>query len=283
MKHLYIKVFLLISFLLALGGLSHAQDVKRSKKELKQEKKQLKKAKRLTRRFQKVRYFAVETGLTYSQSQDTRSESSIFDGIGGRLNLIYSSQTPKGLHEVDLAGGQFAFLSPPHDESQIQNWRADINYHYLRNFRSLAQDKIMWRIGGAFTGVYNFRWNTRLSNSGVAWDGLASLGLASHWSGKLKIPWEGAWDYRLTLPLASYVNRLPTYSLSSDGMDHSFAPIGKLTRILSEIGISQNLGRNTPNRIRLSYTWDFYSLNESEIHDLHVANHQLLVAFLVKL
>ncbi|MEM6633371.1 MAG: hypothetical protein AAF694_27105 [Bacteroidota bacterium] len=283
MRHFYVKIFLSGIFLLSLGSYGYGQEVKRSKKELKQEKRQLKKARKLTRRFQKVRFFGVETGGIYSQVQDTRMQSSVFDGIGGKLNLTYISETPKGLHEVDLAGGQFAFLSPEHDESQIQNWRADINYHYLRDFRRLANDKILWRLGGAFTGLYNFRWNTRLSNSGITWDGLASLGVASHWSGKLKIPREGAWDYRITLPLATYVNRLPTYSLSSDGMDHSFAPIGTFTRILSEVGISQNIGRNSPNRVRLSYTWDFYSLNESEIHDVRVATHQVLFVFLVKL
>ena len=269
--------------LLLFPRLGQAQDDKRTKQELKQEKRQLKKARRLTRRLQKERYIGFEVGGLYNQSQDTRMESSVFDGIGGRIQLVYSSQTPKGLHEVDMAAGQFAFLSPPHDESTIQNWRGDLNYHYLRNIKSLAQDKIMWRLGGAFVGTFNFRWNTRLSNSGVTWDGLGSLGIASHWSGKLNILREGAWDYRFTLPLASYVNRLPTYSLSSDGLDNSFAPIGKLTRVLSEVGISQKLGRNSPNRMRLSYTWDFYSLNESEIHDVRIANHQLLFVLLIKL
>lgn len=261
----------------------HAQDARRSKKELKEEKRVVKKAKRLTKRLQKERFVGLEVGGLYNQSQDTRMESSVFDGFGGRVQFIYQSKTPKGLHDVDIAAGQLAFLSPPHEESQIQNWRGDINYYYLRDMKSLAQDKVLWRLGGAFNGTYNFRWNTRLSNSGVNWDGLGSLGVASQWSGGLNILREGAWDYRFTLPLASYVNRLPSYSLSSDGMDHSFAPIGKLTRLISEIGISQQLGRNSPNRMRLSYTWDFYALNESEIHDVRIANHQLLFVLLIKL
>ena len=281
-KVLGITCLLGISLLLSpLEG--YSQEDRRSKKELKKEKRVIKKAKRLTNRLQKERYFGLEIGGLYNQSQDTRMESSIFDGFGGRIQAVYQSKTSKGLHDVDLAAGQLAFLSPPHDESSIQNWRGDINYYYLRDIKRIANDKVLWRFGGAFNGTFNFRWNTRLSNSGVNWDGLGSLGVASQWSGSLPLLREGAWEYSIALPLASYVNRLPSYSLSSDGMDHSFAPIGKLTRVISEIGISQQLGRNSPNRMRLSYNWDFYALNESEIHDLRIANHQLLFVLLLKL
>jgi len=257
--------------------------VQAQEKQDKRERKEARKQERIDRRLAKDRYLVFEYGVLYTQMQDTKMEQSTFEGPGARLHIGYISRTERGVHDFDMAGGQFGWLTASHDESNLINGRGDINYTYLWNMKQDEPQQVQWRLGGALTGIFNFRYVEELVNSSVNWDGIASLGPSSEWEGKAGFLRGGLWQYRITVPLASYVNRFPEFGLLSGETEHFFAPIGKFTRILSELGLSKAMGRESQNLIRLSYTWDFYAFHESDFFKVRSANHQLMFSIYIKM
>ncbi len=279
MTHIY-KRYFLYAILSTIVGLSMLSAQDRDEKKLRRAER---KAERVERRLAKDRYLVFEYGFLYAKMRDTKMEQSTFDGPGARIHIGYLSRTEKGVHDFDMAGGQFGWLSASHGESNLINGRGDINYTYLRNINDSEGKRVLWRVGGAFTGVYNFKYVEELVNSSVNWEGVASIGPSSEWEGEVGFLKGGIWQYRITVPLVSYVNRFPEFGLLSGEMKHVFAPIGKFSRVLSEIGISKTMGRESDNLIRLSYTWDYYAFNESDFFEVRNATHQVLFSIYIKL
>jgi len=279
-----IRLIHVLFLLIMLGFVSEALGQVEEGDLTKKERKALKKAQRIEDRLARDRYIVLELGPTYSQLRDTRMELSRFDGPGLSVQIGYYSAYPNGsVEDFEMIGAEYAVLVPSHDESNILNGRGDINYTYLWRFRRWDQLGVTWLLGGAVTGIFNFRYNAALVNSSVNWDGVASLGVSSELQGKIGFLRGGAWQYRLTLPLASYVNRFPEFALLTQDTGHFFGPIGKLTRVLSEIGVSKSIGRASDNLIRLSYTWDYYHFNETDFFTVSSARHQLLLGVYIKL
>lgn len=282
-------------FALALGALllcaynpraMYAQESPVPSEELspRQQRKAERKARRLEQRFLKDRYIVSEYGLMFNQTQDTRMEQSIFRGPGAHLHLGYYSQTSKGLHDYDIGAGQFSYLFADHEGSEVLATRVDANYTYLHRLRAREGSSWGWQLGGAANLIWHFRYNETLVNSASNWDGIGALAVASEWSRNIRWGQRPTWiHYRAMLPLAAYVLRTPEFGLSFTQNQQYFAPIGKFTRLYSEIGITRSLGRQSDNLIRLVYAWDFYALNDSDIHKVRVANHNLIFSFFLKM
>ena len=242
-----------------------------SKRELRLQKKQLRKTKQLERN----RYLIFEYGLLANQTQDTRMAQSTYSGPGALLQVGYRKLTPKGMHDADMGMGSFALLFPDHEESQILNTRVEGGYTYLKNMKPMGNTS--WRLGGAFQALFNFRYNPDLVNSSVNWDFVTSLAVASEWEKNVKLlRRDMLLHYRLTIPVVALVNRFPRFAISGESAQYKMALPGKYTRITSEIGLTKQMSGRTQNRYRLTYLWDFYAYNESDIHQLRIASHSLI-------
>lgn len=239
------------------------------------------KGQRLEKRFAAQRYFTTAYGVLYNFSQDTRMEQSTYQGPGASISLGYTRYAAKGDHLLTGLMGSFALLEAAHGEGSVYNPRFEINYTYLRRLKSSPWNL---KLGGAFMNMVNLRISPELSNSGFNWDGVASLAIAGE-VGRSFVLLKKDSDLRflLQVPLFSYINRLPTYALSSDGTENYFVPLTRFTRVHSELSLSRKIGRTSDNPIRLAYGWDYYGFSELDVHTLRIANHSLSCTFFLKL
>lgn len=232
-----------------------------------------------------LRYLLFDYGLGYNHSLDTRMSLSPYKGPGARIGFGMQAEKPHRRTEYQYASGRVDRILPAHLESLVWNSRYDGAFSYLRKVKPLAPRKWDRWLGGSLLLSYNFRYAPRLSNSAVHWDGVAAIGPTAALRTPLRF-FRADWllDGRLSLPLLAYVNRLPAYALSGWGGTANYvAPIGRYTRLSTFVALSKRLGKLSPNRWQLSYAWDFYAFNESDIHRLRIANHSLTYTLWVKL
>ncbi len=272
---------LLLGLLLISSSLNTllGQNKQREKKQNRVEKKQI----RLEKRFSKERFITIGIGGLYNQTQDERMELSTFDGIGGAGRLAYESLGEKYFWSVELSG-LGGILEPDHAESQTTSARGDAIISVLRNIPPKEENKGMFSVGLSASSLFQYRFNRRLANSATNRDWISSLELAGTWRKDLVL-WNQhmLFQYALRLPLVSYIKRFPEFATSLDGYDNTFTSWNTFTRFVSELSVEKRLGRKTENKMRLAYQWDFYSLDESIVHQLRVANHTLIFSLLIKM
>jgi hypothetical protein len=274
--------------LLGLLGmcLLSAQEVSEKKAQRKQ-RREARKALRLEKketRQQENRLLIVGAGGSLNYLVDTRMAQNHYQGLGGSLVVENQHEKPRGLYDIRMAGFQLNSLSAAHEQSGVSNFRYDFRFSYLRNVDTLGAHW-RWRLGGAADFTYNGRTHPSLSNDAYAHDLIGSLGMATTLDRRfrfLKRDWQV--EARADLPLIAYVNRWPGYSLSGSGeSQQSVKPIGAFNRFHSRFSIFKPFHKYTPNGFRISYHWDFYAFNDSEIHRVRVANQGLSAALIIHL
>jgi len=275
----------LLFVMLLLGSLLLAQQT--DKKAEKAQKKTAKKEKRLDKkdtRQQEARFLSIGMGASSNYTVDTRMAQNHYQGEGAYASIQFSHQKPKGYYEVNAGTFTYNFLSTASDAASVDNLRYDYHMAYYRNVSTLGE-KWLWQVGGSTDFIYNNRLNLNLGNDGYAHDIIGSLSMVSALSRDFRFL-KRDWHFRTHahLPVVSYVNRLPEYSLSGWGSSvGAIKPIGWFNRLRTGFSIFKPFHKHTPNGFRFSYNWDFYAFDDSDIHKVRVGNHQLGLAMLIKL
>lgn len=251
-----------------------------------EEKRTIKKAAREELRQASTHFLVLGLDNRYGVQQDLRLSPLTYRGIGAGMSMGDRKISPKALEIFQLLAS-FSSLSPVHGESTTRNFYNDLSYAYLRDMGSLSRDAWKWYLGGEFSALTNVRSNAALGNSLLAWDGVAALGVSAAVLGSVELPLIHKTvflDYQVSLPLFAYINRGPAYSLPGFyPMTHYFKPLGRFTRVDSEMGFSFPLSKGNRNRLRFSYNWDFYGYADPTIHQVRSAHHKLGMELLIRL
>lgn len=260
---------------------------KAEKKAEKQQKRAEKTEKRIEKkeiRQQGNRYFRLGGGASNNYTVDTRMAQNHYQGFGAYAFLGYQTERKKGFYDMQLGGLTYHSLSAAHGESSMDNFRYDFRFRYLRNVSQIG-DNWHFRLGGTADFTYNSRLHFTLSNDGFAHDMIGSLGIATSLSRDLHF-FKRDWTFRAEagLPLFAYVNRLPEYSLSGwGGTSHAVKPIGLYNRLNTSFSLFKPFHKHTDNGFLLSYSWDFYGFNDSDIHQVRTGTQQVGLAILMKI
>lgn len=280
MKHIALTLLLLFS-----ASLLIAQEPEK-KVEKKQRQTERKEKKRETKdvRQQENRFIVAGMGLSANYSIDTRMAQNHYDGIGAYAIIAYQHEKPKGFYDFKIGSLTYNNLTNAAERAVIDNFRYDLHFAYLRNMKT-AGDKWQWRLGGIADFTYNGRLNFNLANDGFAHDLIGSLGLATSLDRGFRFI-KRDWNFRAkaSLPLVAYINRLPEYSLSGwGGTSSAIKPIGGFNRLHTGFAVFKPFHKHTQNGFQISYDWDFYGFNDSDIHRVRVGNHQLGLAMMIKI
>lgn len=280
MKHFALTMLLL---LLASGLWAQKAERKAQRQQKRIERKEKKRLKKDTRQ-QENRMLILGAGGSANYTVDTRMAQNHYEGSGAYMSVGLLHEKPKGLYNIKYAGFTYNSLTNAAERASVNNIRYDFSFAYMRNM-NFSNDNWRWRLGGAIDAIYNNRLNVNLSNDAVGHDGIVSLGLASSLDRNLHF-FKRDWRFRAEagLPLFAYINRLPEYSLSGwGGTSNAWKPIGSFNRLRTGISLFKPFHKYTPNGFQISYHWDFYGFNDSDIHRVRVGNHQLGVAMLIRL
>jgi hypothetical protein len=169
--------------------------------------------------------------------------------------------------------------------SQIWGAGGEIDYQYLRKLNWTRSPAWRWYLGGAAQGFINGRYHPSLGNSSFHMEWVGALALAGRSEIDLTLPLikRCTLGASLTLPLISYVGRLPVYALPGfESPSHALALLGNFTRVRTAIDLTRSLAQGNLNRIRISYHWDFYAYRDNSVHRLRYAVHGLTVTTLLR-
>lgn len=243
----------------------------------------VKKVKRISKRLARERYIQIALGVGYQQVLDTRLARNRYRGPSTVVRLGYEERGKKYFLGYEGTGiGSLGF--PAHDESSLLSIRGQGSFTFQRLVAHQRSKKQLIFVGATAMGLFHFRQNNVLANSARNSDLIASLAASGMVRREFRfLKQRMIFNYRLQLPLVTYIRRTPSFATPIDGTDVSIEPIGGLTRIVSELAVDKRLSRQNDNRMRLSYHWDFYHHPDTEIHRLHIAQHSLLFSLLIKL
>ncbi|MEM9884491.1 MAG: hypothetical protein AAF849_01260 [Bacteroidota bacterium] len=254
---------------------SKVEEANSSKKEIRQQKKQ-------ERLAETTRYFVLELMGTQRSVQDQATSNQIYDGFGGGIGFG-GVQSRQDIRQAFRALGGYNGLTSFAGVTSHDFW-GNFSYAVLRQLNKTNNYKFY--LGGQADILSQVRYTPALGNSGLHWELVGSLGLATRYEQKLKIPWINKSVQvfgQAHLPLLAYVSR-PIYGITIDGMmQHFIRPIGRIQRFDAELGMQFPIRKNNLNQFRISYQWDILRWRDNEVQRVLTGQHHLNFALLVKM
>ncbi|MEM0993093.1 MAG: hypothetical protein AAGI49_08645, partial [Bacteroidota bacterium] len=242
----YLLTLLFSGLLLSLN----AQQATR--KEQRIDKKEVRKQKKAARLAATTSYFVLELMGTQRSVQDQATSNQIYDGFGGGIGFGSVRTRAKIRHEYRVLGGY----------NGLKSFAGIISHDFWGNFSYATLQQLndngnyKYYLGGQADILSQVRYTPALGNSGLHWELVGSLGIATRYEQSLKIPLINKTVQafgQAHLPLLAYVSR-PIYGITIDGMmEHFVSPIGRLRRFDTEFGLQFPLRKNNSNQLRISY------------------------------
>lgn len=265
----YIFIFLNVLFFL-LPNLSFAQIT---------DKKERKKARKELRLSETTKYLNLGFVLSTNNVLDERMSSLVQNGSGIGLyagNKIYRKNKVK---EYSMQVG-YERLFSPYDMLSHQIW-TQFNYSFFYQLQK-CNDRI-FALGPIGNIISNVRITPDLSNNGINWDLLSSLGVGAYLeqpisrSGKLS-DWIFFADAQI--PVLHYISR-PNYAISLPAWRDNIKIVGWTNRLNTQVGMIIPVRKNNPNKYRISYQWTFLQNRDNEFQQVVTGRHALIFIFLI--
>jgi len=258
-------IYLRLSLFLLLLSWSCSSLSAQSKKEIRKEKRELRKAN--THKFRSP----LMVYPVYWAMQDTRSTPGIYRNIGLGLSLRHEISKPnhqfENLFQFNIGAGR-----PNFEDGALMYSFAFVNEtNYIRKI----DDHISAGIQGFFS--QHNRLIPALSNSSYNSDIIFGLGPLGKWKTSLPIlKKETSINISISMPLVSFVNRIPEYGLSFSGVSSTVAFIGRFNRLSFRIDAKRLFRKSNENKINYFYRWEYHGMKEFEgLHNLRIATHQI--------
>lgn len=231
-----------------------------------------------------IRYSLTQTGLVYARVYDQRMSQRSYRGIGIQVLTGNVQRRPQSYEEISSDFRIWA-MEAPISRVRLYGGTAGFDYRYLRKMAWTRWPRWRWYVGGAMRGFYNMRYNTLLGNSSFHMEWVGALAVSGRAETDVTLPWLGDCTIGGTasLPLLSYVGRLPSYALPGfESPSHAVAPVGDFTWVSTCIDLTRPLNNGNPNILRISYYWDFYAYRDNPIHRLRYAAHALGITVVIR-
>ncbi len=165
-------------------------------------------------------------------------------------------------------------------------FRIDMQYSYLRFVKNIANQRFRWYVGGKLKSHSNVRLNEQLDTGFITFIFTNGLSLSSALERDISLfGRKMTLSYQLDLPVVTHVirpNYLNIYNyidpendwLEERLRDSDWLLPGKFTSINSQISLTYPI--RAGNMVRLSYGWEYYSLNNklkarNASHDIALA------------
>lgn len=272
--------YILIPLVLILGLITAQAQEKDSSKMFFVKKYYLKKQAKAIRNAKKFDTYRV-TGLSLGHAavQDTRMALPVYLGGSIGSNLSWKEFSEKWYNELNI---EFAYTNPSFEGgsySSYNNFRILSNLSYLRKLN----EKNLY-LGAGIHFVDGLRTYSYLGNSSFNNDLIVSINPELNYKTAFSV-FKRQFNFYSGVSINgfSYVNRTPAFSISLDGSNNYFAPIGQFNRVRMATGIHWRKRFSQENRIGLEYSWDFYSLNEKQGYvKLRSAQHLVSVNYWFK-
>ena len=203
--------------------------------------------------------------------QDTRTSPGIYRALGAGVALNGKTEKPKHTRYSSLQAN-IGLGKPNFEDGAIQynlQFAYDISYLW-----PLVNDLEVGFNGFAFQ---HSRIAPTLSNSSFASDVAVGIGPSANFSKNVTLfKKDTKLTASLSLPLISYVNRVPEFGLSFTGTNSFVAPIGRFNKISFKLNAERLFKKSAENKINYFYKWDYYGMEEFDgLHNLRIASHQI--------
>jgi len=226
-------------------------------------------------------YQVVLNGPGYAAIQDLRMSPRIYRGPGFVAFAQLRDFRPK---ETVLQTLFFQFAYPLTEEtisgdSSYNNPRGTVDLTYLRRVAELPL-----QLGGGLSGGGNLRTLSSLSNSAFNYDISVSANASARWQHDFSLFGRDAeWHAQLSVPLFSWVSRMPAYNISYVGPATTWAFPWDFYRLRLNLGLSRLLKRSDENRFSIEYLYDFYGMSEPNREErLTLGNHAIVFGYALK-
>lgn len=232
-------------------------------------------------------YFKTDQGFSYNRLLDQRMSNLHYQGTGGVLSFGRYVETPNFVSEIGFLRLTFYMALPHHKESVVTAPAIGMKYMHLRKIHNSGPLNL--RLGAQLDALANMRLAPMLSNSFLYVDLIAEI------SPRIDIGYalmlfkrEWNFDFSFATSMLGYGLRIPeygaSYQLGTDGSEtlaNSVSMLlhpGNYNHFVTGIFYKNSFGRaENPNRFRIGYVWDFYTIRGA--HDLKTFNagHQLVL------
>lgn len=232
-------------------------------------------------------FFKIDQGFSYGRLLDQRMSNLHYAGPGGIISFGRYVEAAKFVSELSFARIAYHMAQPQHEGTEVNNPSFGLRYRHLR--RMPGRTAWRYRLGAQADAFANVRMAPSLSNSFLYVDFISQLSPAID-IGYTLFLFERDWnlDFSLAASLFGYALRIPeygaSYQLGSDGSEtlannvSTLLHPGNYNHFVTGIFYKDSFGRpENPNRFRIGYVWDFYTIRGA--HDLKTftAAHQLVL------
>ena len=236
-----------------------------------------------------LHFFNLGGGYTRPVSYDASFSTLVYRGMAATAVAQYHRRKPTFLDHLDLRF-DYGELSNETSFGTAVYYRAEVNYSYQHYLKNIWQDRLRWYVGGSLNSLYTLLQYQEFNNNSFNNSAYVSL------SPQTSLVYDfNLWnrDFRAQfsayLPLLTYAMR-PSYGSSNffgfldDERDDTVRQLlesGQLTslnkffRYSNTFSLEYPLKKN-PNRLRLSYEWNYIRYSEPRL--LQMATHNITFA-----
>ena len=236
-------------------------------------------------------YYKVDQGVSAGRLLDQKMSNLHYTGFGGVLNFGRRAVTPNYIAEWNFLRVNFNYLNPGHGATDVYQPTVGLRYLHLRNLNELGVFQVH---AGLQANLFaDVRIASRLGNSFLYADIISEVRPQAKFSTSFHLLRQWNFDFSIAVSLIGVGYRFPEYGtsfmLSEDGgAAFSFSEVHILKpsnfgHFTTGIFLSESFGDVlNPNRFRIGYVWDYYSMKGN--HELNVNNavHQLVLEFYFK-
>jgi hypothetical protein len=223
-------------------------------------------------------FFNFGGGYTAPTSYDRSFSTIVYDGMAASVAAQYHRRKPDLLDHLDFRF-DYGELTNETSFSTIIYYRAEGNYTYQKLLKNIWEDRIKWFVGGSFNFFYSLNHYQSFNNNAFNNSAYTSLSPQSSLVYDFSL-WNRDFRAQVSayIPLLSFAMR-PSYGSSNffgfldDERDDTFrqllesgkvVTLNKFFRYSNTFSLEYPLKKN-PNRLRLSYEWNYLRYSEPRL------------------
>jgi len=225
-----------------------------------------------------LHFFNVGAGYTIPTSYDRSFSTLVYQGMAATGLLQYHRRKSGFMDHLDLRF-DYGELTNDISFSTVNYYRVEGNYSYLFYLKNIWQDRLRWYAGGSLNVLYTLYQYTNFNNNSFNNSFYGSLSPQTSLVYDFEL-WNRSFRAQATayLPVLTLAMR-PSYGSSNffgfldDERDDTFRQLLESGQVVtlnrffrySNTFTLEYLLKTTPNRLRLSYEWNYLRYNEPRL------------------
>jgi hypothetical protein len=241
-----------------------------------------------------LHFFNFGGGYTHPVLYDASYSAIIYRGMAATAVAQYHRRKPSFLDHLDFRF-DYGELSNETSFAVVAYYRGEGNYSYQKHLKNIWQDRLEWYAGGSINFLYTLHQYRDFSNNSFNNSAYSSISPQSSLVYNFSL-WNRDFRAQVSayIPILTFAMR-PSYGSSNffgfldDERDDTFRQLlesGKLSTLNSFFRYSNTFSleyklKKNPNRLRLSYEWNYVRYNEPRLTQM--ATHNITFATMFNL